>query len=271
MFLFFKAGNMAKCPNFSMTAWQHDTDAKRVIVMRIGCGMWSCPVCSVRMQSEWRKHLRKRLPEISDKWWLITFTAPAWVNTHEKSLELIRKGLDLFFKRARRIWEDLEYVRVYETHKTRHAVHVHIIASGLSEHVRWTMGKNGKRTFRACDKRDKRKGFWNINTFVKSTAIETGMGYIAQAKPIPSDRSVYYVTKYLTKDMQQLTIKSLRHVQTSQGIGSPKKKDTGYWHTGRRLFKHDMYGDEALYDADRKVEINEKYWRDNTFYPPNTD
>lgn len=262
---------MARCPNFSMTAWQHDTETRRVVLIRIGCGMWSCDVCANWLQTSWRRHLRARMPEIGENWRLLTFTASGWVKTVSESLIRIRRGLDLFFKRARRIWDVLEYARVYELHPKRGVLHVHVVIFGLTDFVARRRAGNGKNVFAALDMRTGHKGTWTIRTFVKKIALECGMGYIADVRNIPVGRAVHYVTKYLTKDQQKIDVKNLRHVQVSQGVGSPPKKDTGYWHTGRRIFKKDLYGDEKLYDADKRVIVSNGYWRDNEFYPPNVD
>jgi len=262
---------MARCPNFSMVAWQHDTDTKRVVMARIGCGMWNCEVCAAKMRRKWITHLRKTLPELSGVWWLITFTAPPFVTTYEDSVERLRRGIDLFMKRARRIWQGIEYVRVYEKHETRTAIHAHIVIKGVTPYVSVAASRNGKLVFGAVSKRPQKNGFWGLRTFVKKIAVECDMGYIADAKIIPADKGIFYIAAYLNKDAQAFYMRHLRHIQTSQGIGSPKDKETGFWYVGRRIFAHDIQGDEELYDSDRKAVVNNKFWKENEFYPPNND
>lgn len=256
------------CPFYTRVAWQHDDEKRQILLTRIGCGMWSCEFCSKQMKRKWLAKLRKRLPEISDKWWLVTFTAPQASFTHEDSLKRLRRGIDLFFKRARRIWEKVEYVRVYEAHSKRTTVHAHLIVSGLSPFLSVGKSRNGRQVFTPVYIRKGRKGTWALRTFTKKTALDCGMGYIADAKEVDCIRATRYVTKYLVKSLQQLEIKGLRHVQTTQGIGGITAEKTVGWIVGYRLNKWQVYGDETVWDAQRKATVPESYWHDGEVYPP---
>ena len=256
------------CPHYTRVAWTHDTDKRQIVLTRIGCGMWSCDFCAKLLKRKWLAHLRKKLPEIGDTWWLVTFTAPSESYTVEDSLKRLRRGIDTFFKRARRIWEEVEYVRVYEGHKFRTTVHAHIVVSGLSEFIGVGKSANGKTVYRALDKRSGYKGTWGLRTFVKKTAQACGMGYIADCRKVNGSRAIFYVTKYLAKEQQQLNVRNLRHVQTTRRIGGIQAEKQAGWIVGYRLNKVQIYGDEKVWDAQRGAIVPDAYWRVGEVYPP---
>lgn len=260
---------MAKiCPRYSRVAWTHDTENGQIILTRIGCGMWSCPYCSKLLKRKWLMLFRKKMPAIGDNWWLLTFTAPKESYTHADSLKRIRRGIDVFMKRARRIWEKIEYVRVFETHKKRTTVHAHLIIYGLTPLLSVDTSRNGRKVFTPLLLRTRRKGQWSVQTFVKKAAFDAGMGYIADVRKVEVVRAVEYGTKYLTKDMQQLNIKGLRHVQTTRGIGGITPEKQPGWIVGYRLNKRDIFGKERVYDAQRRAIVPDAYWREGDVYPP---
>jgi len=256
------------CPHYNRVAWTHDTDNHQIILTRIGCGMWSCDYCAKLMKRKWLMLFRERMPKIGDNWWLVTFTAPKESYTHADSLKRIRRGIDVFFKRARRIWEGVEYVRVYETHKKRTTVHAHLIVFGLSPLLSVCKSRNGQQVFAPLLLRTRRKGQWSIKTFVKKAALDAGMGYIADVQQVDVIRAVEYGTKYLTKDMQQLKIKGLRHVQTTRGVGGIHGEKQAGWIVGYRINKGQIYGDEKVWDAQRRAIVPDAYWRVGEVYPP---
>lgn len=256
------------CPRYARVAWQHDTDNLQIILTRIGCGMWDCDYCSKLLKRKWLAVLRKKMPEIGDNWWLLTFTAPEASYTHEDSLKRLRRGIDTFFKRARRIWKGIEYVRVYETHKKRTTVHAHLVVYGLTPLLTVATSRNGRKVFTPLLLRTRRKGQWSIRTFVKKAAFDCGMGYIADCRQVDTVRAIRYVTKYLVKDMQQLTVRNLRHVQTTRRIGGIQGEKQAGWIVGYRLNKVQIYGNERVWDAQRQAYVPDAYWRVGEIYPP---
>lgn len=256
------------CPNYCRVAWTHDTEARQVILTRIGCGSWDCEYCAGVLKRKWLAKLRKKLPEVSEEWWLLTFTAPQCSYTQVDSLKRLRRGIDVFFKRARRVWKGIEYVRVFEAHKKRTTVHCHIVLCGLTPFVTVQQSKNGKQSFYPLSVRQRRKGTWTIKTFVKRTAEASGMGYIADCRKVDCTRAIRYVTKYLVKDMQQLSIKGLRHVQTTRRIGGISSEKKAGWIVGYRLNKTQIYGNERVWDAQRRAIVSDAYWSLGEIYPP---
>jgi|SRR5690348_1011199 len=256
------------CPDYARVAWTHDTENRHVLLTRIGCGMWSCDYCSKLLKRKWLRKLREKLPEISDTWYLLTFTAPQCSYTVADSLKRLRHGIETFFKRARRIWKGIEYVRVYEAHKTRTTIHAHLIVCGITPYVSVGASRNGRQVHNPLLLRRGRKGTWSIRTYVKKTAQACGMGYIADVRRVDVVRATRYVCKYLTKSLQQLTIKGLRHVQTTRKIGGIQGEKQAGWQVGYRINKNQIYGDEVVFDAQRRAIVPNAYWHEGDVYPP---
>jgi len=259
------------CPKYTRVAWQHDTDKHRVNVSRLRCGQWSCEFCAKLNRRQWLFHLRRKLPEIGAEWWLVTFTAGGGDMTRWQSYKRLQRGIDVFFKTARRTFGKVEYVRVFERHSSRVALHAHIILWGVTPFVSVGKSRNGKMVYTPLLERAKRKGTWALRTFVKKIAQRSGMGFIADARRVDNVRATRYVTKYLTKDMQAIDIKGLRHIQTTRGIGSPKQDAGAGWYVGYRLNKTDIHGDEQVYDTNTGKLIPHSYWKDGNVYPPLND
>lgn len=239
------------CPKFSRVAWQHDPHEPIVRLARLGCGQWSCDYCAAKMQAKWRAHLGRKMPKIADNWHLVTLTSPAHERTVEGGYRALRRGIDLLFKRARNIWTDINYVRVFEVHK-KGGLHAHLIVSNLTPYVVREKSKNGKFVFKALVSRKSYKGSWGLRTWVKKTAQQCGMGYIADVRKIPSGVAILYVTKYLTKSQQNINIKGLRHVQTTRDIGGIRTQSDGTWYSGYRITVRDITAKERLYDLQKR-------------------
>jgi len=231
---------------------------------RLRCKSWSCPVCARKNRQQWRNFLSAKLRKISSVWWFGTLTAPSWARSAEKSLAAIRDNFDRFMKRLRRVFGKVEYVRVYEVHKTG-AFHLHIILCGLANRVERFKARSGNLGFRISQVHSS-KGTWSVNTWWKKTASKCHMGYIAEIKRIPSGEAVGYITKYLTKSAQAFEMPHLRRVQTSRGIGSPKAAGVEIWSVTGHLWGGDI-GYQAFVDLDEKRSIPATYWQQEIVYP----
>jgi len=253
------------CPNFSLVASTQRASDGKWIMTRLRCKQWSCVVCAAKNRQMWRNFLSSKLRKISSVWWFGTLTAPSWARTAEKSLAAIRKNFDRFMKRLRRVFKGVQYVRVYEAHKTG-AFHLHIIICGLSVRVERYTARSGLRGFRPCHTADNSRSM-AVNTWWKKTAAKCKMGYIAEVKKIPSNEAVGYITKYLTKGGQAFECRNLRRVQTSQGIGSPKINSVEIWQVTGHLWGGDI-GYQAFVDLDEKKSVPAAYWQNEVIYPP---
>lgn len=246
------------------------TGHKEAVFTRLRCKQWTCPACARMNASLWRNWLLKRLPEVSDDWFLITLTANENTRTRDLSMDNLRIHLDAFFKRVKRVFGAIEYARVYEPHPTSDAVHVHIIIAGLAPYV--AVGQSVKLRPMAIGvlNRSGRNGVWSLKTWVKINARELKMGYIADAKRLTGDvRFVaLYITKYLTKDQGSLHVKGLRHVQVTSGIGSPTNKGNDLdWSTASYIVATMFDPNTAITDLNTGRVINNDYWEEKGFYP----
>lgn len=256
---------MSHCPHFSMIVFKDFQDGE-VVMKRLRCKSWQCDHCAKKNRQEWAQHLRKRLPRVADRWWFVTLTAHENLRTPENSLENIRSNIDRLFKRLRRIYAKIDYVRVYEVH-TLGAFHAHLVVAGLSARVQKHQTKSGVIYWRETVS-PRGIGNLSIRTWFRRTCRSFGMGYMVDVQEVHElSQVVKYVVKYLTKDAQNFKVKALRRVQTSQRIGGLRPHGDGGWQAKARVFRTDVPEGKSLYDADRKLQIPAEYWQDHLTYP----
>lgn len=245
------------------------TGTKTAVFTRLRCGEWDCEACSKMNASEWRKHLNERLPDVSPEWYLITITARGDTRGHLESFTSIRNGIDALVKRIKRVFGKIEYVRVYEKHPQSVAVHAHIIMSGLSPYV--AVGHSAKHRPMAIGvlKREHRNGVWAVKTWFKKVCPQLGMGQQIDVQMVPVLIAVRYVTKYLTKALQSLKIRGLRHVQVTRGIGSPKTPENGLeWQTQAYIVPSTVGPKTVIADINTgKILDGDNFWEHTSFYP----
>lgn len=257
------------CNRYKKVAFA-STGHKEAIFTRLRCKQWSCPSCAKTNQWIWRNWLLKRLPEVSQQWWILTLTAHAQRRTAAQSMDNIRSNLDAFFKRLKRVMGDIEYVRVFEKHPSSEAIHCHIIISGITPFI--AVGCSAKLQPMAIGTttRRGRNGVWSIKTWVKKNAQALAMGYIADIKLIVGDteKATWYVTKYLTKQQGELHVKGLRHVQVTSGIGSPPKESKDIvWQTAAYIVATMFDAGTSIVDINTGKMIDNNYWEHTNFYP----
>lgn len=242
------------------------TTPDTVVMARLRCKSWQCPFCAKENRKMWGKHLRSRLPKVSSNWWFVTVTAHENLRGHDNSLANIRSNLDKFMKRIKRVWSDVEYVRVYEVHK-KGAFHAHLLVSGLSARVQKHTTPQGVPYYRPT-LLERGVGNLSARTWFRRTARSLGMGYMVDVQALDGiQKAVGYVVKYLTKEAQNFVSKGLRRVQTSRKIGSPRSSGDGTWTTAARVFRQAVPEGSRLYDADRRLYISELYWETHLSYP----
>lgn len=235
-------------------------------MQRLRCKSWDCPYCAKENRRQWAQHLRRRLPRVSPDWWFVTLTAHENTRTPENSLHNIRSNIDRLFKRLRRIYEKLDYVRVYEVHK-KGAFHAHLVISGLSARVQKHTARNGVHYWRPT-LAEGGKGNLSIRTWFRRTTRNLGMGYMVDVQKVDGiSQVIKYIVKYLTKDAQAFTAKGLRRVQTTQRVGGLSTYGSGAWRVKARVFRSDVPQGARLYDADRRVFLPDGYWQENLTYP----
>jgi hypothetical protein len=261
-------GEASVCKLYKKVAFSH-IGPKEALFTRLRCKQWSCAYCAKKNQWIWRNWLIKRLPEVSSEWWLLTLTANRWKRTAWGSMDNIRKHLDAFFKRVKRVFGEIQYVRVYEKHPTSQAVHCHVVISGLSPYVVRGCSSKLQEMAIAVLSRHSRDGTWTIRTWIKKTANDLEMGYIADIKRLEGspEQAAYYVTKYLTKAQEELHVKGLRHVQVTRGIGSPQREENQLWEVAAYIVPTMFAPNARIVDLNTGEIIDNGYWEKHSFYP----
>ena len=201
---------------------------------------------------------------------MLTLTAHSRMRAQEASYKNLSHGIDKIMKRVRRVWVDTEYVRVYEKHPTSEALHAHLEISGLTPFVVMTRYGKTRECFPEAN-RTERKGFWTVLTWFKTVAQECKIGYQVEVEPVQSDRAAWYVTKYLTKDLQGINIKGLRHVQTSHRVGSPSPESVDNWEVGNLLTAMDVAPSERVLDLQSGETLPPGAMSALGIYPPETE
>jgi len=257
------------CKRYRKVAYT-PTTPKNAIMTRLRCKQWDCEACAKANQWAWRNWLLKRLPEVSEEWWILTLTASSMTRTRQSSLDNIRDNLAAFFKRCERVFGKLEYARVYEPHPTSEAFHAHIIVSGFVPYV--ALGHSVKHRPMALGvlTRSGRNGVWSLRTWVKKNAQSLSMGYIADVQRLEGgpEQAAWYVTKYLTKAQGKLHVKGLRHVQVTRGIGSPPDTDSDLtWKTANFLTPYTFPAGTKITDLNTGAIIDNNFWEITDFYP----
>jgi len=244
---------MSYCPKFNLIVWQVSAPGT-VIMSRVRCKMWSCPFCCKQNRADWLNFLSGKLQRVSSNWWFVTLTAHEYDRSAAGSLKNLRKGIDNVMKRVRRVWDKVNYVRVFEKHK-KGAYHAHLIVSEITNRVRRWVNRNKTVSTVACPD-DFQGKTWGVQTWFRRACRACKMGYMVTVRRLDSDQqAVRYVVKYMTKDAQQFYAKGLHRIQTSTGIGSPVKKKRGGWTAAKYVWTSDMPEGANLVDLNTKEVI----------------
>jgi hypothetical protein len=261
---------MDYCKKYIKVAWVK-TGPKAALFSRLRCKQWNCDYCAKKNASVWRAHLLKRLPEVSQEWWLLTLTANEEARSATESLANVRKGIDTLFKRAKRVWNGIEYVRVYERHPTSVAIHAHLIVCNLTAFVVFTKNSKNKLIAAGANERKGYRGTWAVKTWWKKNSRECKMGYIVDVRRIEGDpaRAVGYVLKYATKALQDLHEPYLRHIQATTGIGGPQNEKHEGWITGSYITADTFEWGTRVIDLNTGEVIDQNFWegRMSGIYP----
>lgn len=256
------------CKLYRKVAYAH-TGPKEALFTRLRCKQWSCPDCARKNASIWRAFLKEKLPEVSNEWYLVTFTAHPNTTTEQGSFDNIRNNIEALIKRAKRVFGSLEYVRTFERHPTSKRLHAHYIISGLSPYVVCGYSVKHRPVAYGISIRKGRCGIWSAKTWFKKNAHEVGMGHIVDVRLIEGEplKAVLYVCKYLTKQQQDIGIKGLRHVQTSRGVGSPRAMDNKVWEVAPYIVPRMFAPNTRITDLNTNEVIDNDYWEVHNFYP----
>jgi len=262
---------MAICKRYLKIAYTV-TGPKQALMTRLRCKQWSCEYCADKNARTWQYWLIKRLPEVSQDWYFVTLTASPDTRTTIASLHNIRSNIDRLIKRVRRVFgkEHIQYARTFELHPTSDAVHVHFIMTGLTPYVVNGFSVKHRPMSLGVLTRKGRSGTWTVQTWFKKTCQALGMGYIADVQHIEGDTAkvAFYVTKYLTKEQGRLNMPYLRHVQVTQGIGSPEFEENHTWTPVSYITSTTFTEPNTrVLDLDTGFTVDNNWWEHTGFYP----
>lgn len=258
------------CKQYVRVAWSHQP-GNICLFTRLRCRSWGCEYCARKNAAMWRNFLAGQLPIISDNWWMVTLTAHSETRTLEASYQNLQRGVGVALKRIRRCFSPVEYVRVYEKHPQSNAIHAHLLVSGLTEYVSWRMNPNKTVSFKPQPTRPSRKGYWHIRTYLSKQAHESKIGYSVAVERCRDRHAVFYVTKYLTKSAQEISIKGLRHVSTSHRVGSPGNESGNRWEVGNFITSLDVRENERVQDVQKCISLSYREMVQYGVYPPETE
>lgn len=180
-----------------------DEATQTAYFIRPDCKLWGCPACGLRRARLWR-HLAAfgadALLLDGHELSFVTLTSHALIVTPAAGIFVWRRAWPKLSARWRRKSPGVQYLYVAEVSKMGR-FHVHIVTTATLP-TRW----------------------------YKDNAPETGLGYIAKAKPIDSGLECgHYVTKYLTKAVKDGGWpKHWRRVNTSRKWPKPDEPETPY-------------------------------------------
>lgn len=235
------------------------------MLVRLRCKKWDCDHCSKINAYKWRLAIKARVQEVGvNGWALLTVTARRKNHKHGTTLTAIMSSGDKFFKRLRRAFGNFDYVRVYERHKSGN-FHMHILAhispKDIEDMSKWrTFGKTQEDGTIIIKKRYRGEG----HVTLKKASFGSGMGFICDFSPISVkhfdddnhaiNTVIFYITKYLTKDLQGSFVKGVRRVQASQKFkpNAINVNDEGVWKRVIQVYYTDVLKIGDIRDLSRK-------------------
>lgn len=251
----------------------HALSVDRSILVRLRCKQWGCDYCTQVNKKMWQVHLKKKLPQLGTSWSMVTVTARSKAHRFGTTLEAIIANWDKLMKRLKRIWGNFEYVRVYERHKSKE-FHAHMLVSFFPEDgnelTKYKLIK-GKKRYRGTAHKQ-----------LKYASFEVGLGFIVDFSPIRHDgiedtlhrvnRTVAYITKYMTKDLQDMP-HGTRRVQTSRKIGSVKQESNNddVWIPRHFIYEKDIEDLGKIEDVSRKHLVTFDDFHDRETYPQDNE
>lgn len=264
------------CQNFQAHAFSPSNKT----FIRLRCKKWDCSFCGGLNRYIWRKHLRAYVSVVGfENWSLVTVTARSKAHKHHTTMQSIIGSWDKLLKRLKRSWGSFDYVRVYERHESGE-FHAHMLVRYYPDDV----AESGAwRTYGYKDK----QGFWRVGKryrgkahgALKRASFGVGLGYICDFSPVlvestedkehAINRVVFYITKYMTKTLDNLP-KGTRRIQTSRAIGSPKGEGDGTQDYSVKFYLSidDVAEHGTIVDLTRKHDVSFDDFLEHATYPP---
>lgn len=240
------------CKNFTALLVSEPSQTNDMLVARARCKQWDCDYCARINQRMWRGYLNNRIAKIGGDWSFMTLTAHPSAHKHGWTLANLRDAWKPVYdaiRYLRREQKPIEYIRLFEQHKTGE-YHIHCL---------WRLWL--PTPFRHMD-------------WLSDTAAKNGLGWRVDWRQIErgteAQKVAMYITKYMTKDAQGMMNmpKGLRRIQTSQGIGAMKPVGSAdEWRLRSGIYSEDVRDHDKVIDVSTGELITEQYFKWNWIYP----
>jgi len=211
-----------RCGQWSLHG-EAEEERKNHRYARLGCKRWSCPQCGPRKARRLRQAITKQAVE-KDLTRLVTLTLNPSVCTSDESVAYIRGCWNKFrIYLKRRYKTSISFISILELQKTGYA-HLHILVDRYIPQA-WLSDA------------------WQA----------VGGGRIVDIRQVDLHRVAFYLSKYLTKDLEETKLKrGARRYTTSRDIVLFVRQTSGKW----ALIKAPL---EFLYALVRGITDSEKY------------
>lgn len=268
------------CKRFKGLAVTDGDDDTEMLVARLRCGQWDCDFCATKNRAIWRAHIIDRVNAMGGDWLFLTITAHRNAHKAAKTVENLKRAWKKLYDRLRYKFpgQKLEYVWLYEKHSLKREAEVNKREAKAIEtyhiHAIVRASISGANVWNA------RKGYWyhpEMHNWLKDNAAAVGAGFMCHCAKIQDGNGglvAAYVTKYMTKDAQNLQgfpFKA-RRIQTSRGFGSPKKKENAVsWEFRAHLLRGEVARRKKVTDVSTGKTVKLAYFDTHELYPPPED
>lgn len=258
------------CDRFDGLAVIDGDDDTEMLVARLRCGMWDCEYCAVKNRAIWRAHIIDAVNRLQGCWLFLTITAHRNAHKARKTITNLKSAWKRLYDRLRYKFkgQKIEYVWLYERHRgtdslarERWTYHVHaIVRADVAGENRW----------------NPKKEYWyhpEMHDWLKDNSAAVGAGFMCHCAKINDGNGglvAAYITKYMTKDAQNLGNfpKRQRRIQTSRGFGSPKPKKTGlHWEFRAHLLRGDVARHVKTTDVTTGERVTLEHFKNSEIYP----
>jgi hypothetical protein len=243
-------------------------------LVRLSCKMWGCPYCGPKNAIAWRAYLldrfNKAMPD--EKWVFATITAHKKAHvTPRMSLLNLQQVWKRLYDRLRRRFNgsNLQYVRVFETHKSGR-FHMHLLLNiGVYYDSRGFSIRTPLDEYRHPDCK-----------WLRMACAELGGGWRVHMRRVWEEHTrranvglvVGYILKYMHKQMVEMDMpKHQRRIQTSRKIGSPatNAKGRGTWTHAREIpLSMLKMSPVPIVDMSTGEILREGSFEGESYYPP---
>lgn len=242
-------------------------------LIRIRCEMWSCPYCGPINAQRWRAFLLERFNKAfrDEKWCFFTITAHR--NAHRAGAIQTLKNLQMAWKRLydrlrRRYHKTLQYVRVFEQHKSgRYHMHFLLNVGEAYDAHNFTI---------LCELDEFRHPECK---WLRRTMAALGAGWRCHIRRVWEARTktanvglvVGYILKYMGKNMSIMEFpKHQRRIQTSRMVGSPDTNASGQgtWMHLREVPQEILRASKPVLDMSTGEVLTIASFEGESYYPP---